>query len=84
MNHHDRIHPRVTASTRVDWCVAGGATHVVSNLANVSSGGAFVRTCIPAPVGASVDICLLTEIGDIPASGRVAWTSPTGMGIAFH
>jgi hypothetical protein len=81
---YDRIHPRVRATTRVDWCVDGGATHVVSNLGNVGPGGAFVRTSIAAPVGSDVRLHLLTDIGPVPARGKVAWSNASGMGIAFE
>jgi hypothetical protein len=80
---YDRIHPRVKASTRVDWCVTGAVTHVVSNLGNVGPGGAFVRTSVAAPVGAVVQMHLLTDIGPVPARGKVAWANASGMGIAF-
>jgi len=81
---HARLFPRVRASTRVDWCVCGNATHIVSNLANVSAGGALVKTSVPAPVGAKIEMHLLTEIGAISTRGHVAWSDPEGgMGIRF-
>jgi hypothetical protein len=83
MRTHERLHPRVRAATRVDWRVVGTATHVVSNLANVSAGGAMVMTSIPAQVGAEIELHLLTEVGAIAARGRVAWSDRAGMGVRF-
>jgi hypothetical protein len=80
---HDRIYPRMRATTTVDWCVAGTATHVVSNLGNLSPGGAFVRTSVPAPVGSAVHLRVLTEVGAVATRGKVAWSGPAGMGVSF-
>jgi hypothetical protein len=80
---HERLHPRVRASTRVDWRVDGTATHVVSNLANVSAGGAMVMTSFPAPKGAPIELHLLTDLGPIATRARVAWTTRDAMGVTF-
>ncbi len=82
-HHYERLHPRVRASTRVDWRVEGSATHVVSNLSNVSAGGAMVTTSFGAPIGAKVEIHLLTDVGSIAARGRVAWVAGDAMGLRF-
>jgi hypothetical protein len=78
-----RIEPRYRAASRVDWCVEGTVTHIVSELGNVGPGGAFVRTRLPAPVGAKLAMHVLTDIGAVAVEGKVAWSSATGMGIAF-
>jgi hypothetical protein len=83
MQNQNRVHPRMPAFTRVDWCVSGGATHVVSSLGNLSAGGAFVQTSVAAPVGSPVEMRLLTEVGAVPTRGAVAWADTTGMGIRF-
>src|SRR5262252_2699643 len=80
---HDRIYPRMRATTKVDWCVTGAATHVVSNLGNLSPGGAFVHTSIPPPVGSALERRVLTEVGAVATQGRVAWSGPAGMGVSF-
>lgn len=82
--HYERLHPRVRASTRVDWKVKGGSTHLVSTLGNVSAGGMMVMTGFPAPVGAQVDLCLLTDVGPIPARALVTWSGEGGMGLRFE
>jgi hypothetical protein len=83
MRIHERRFPRVRASTRVDWRPVESATHVVSNLANVSAGGAMVMTSVPAPVGVEVEIFLLTDLGPIGTRGKVAWSNGGGMGVRF-
>jgi hypothetical protein len=82
--HHERLHPRLRASTRVDWWVAGASTHVVSNLGNVSAGGARVVTSLAAPVGARIELRVLTDLGPIATRGSVAWRNQNGMGIRFE
>jgi hypothetical protein len=79
----NRIHPRIRAVTRVDWRVCGDAMHIVSNLGDVSAGGLFVATSFGAPVGAAIEMHLLTDAGAIPARGHVAWSDRRGMGVRF-
>jgi PilZ domain len=83
-SHYERLHPRIRAQTRVDWRVDGAATHVVSNLANVSAGGAMVMTSFAAKVGAPIELHLLTEVGAVSARGRVAWADGDAMGVTFE
>jgi PilZ domain len=83
-SHYERLHPRVRATTRVDWRKTGTATHVVSNLANVSAGGAMVLTSFAAEVGAPIELHLLTEVGAVSARGRVAWADDDAMGVTFE
>ncbi len=80
----ERLHPRLRASTRVDWRVDGNATHVVSTLTDVSPGGARVATAFAAPVGAAIELHLLTQVGAVHARARVAWVSPDAMGVRFE
>ncbi len=83
-SHYERLHPRIRASTRVDWRASGAATHVVSNLANVSAGGAMVLTSFAAEVGTPIELHLLTEVGPVAARGKVAWADRESMGITFE
>jgi hypothetical protein len=82
-SYHQRLSSRVRTPLRVDWCIAGDATHVVSCLDNMSATGAFVRTCVPAPVGCQVDLQLFTGVGPIAARARVVRAEDGGMGIRF-
>jgi Tfp pilus assembly protein PilZ len=57
---------------------------VVSYVANLSGGGIMIETSMPAPVGTTIDLRLLTDRGAVHASGKVAWSGREGMGLAFQ
>jgi len=81
---HMRLASRVAVSLRVDWRVEGGAAHVVSRVENMSTGGAYVCTSLPARVGARLELVLLTDRGMVPACGRVVRSDPDGMAVRFE
>lgn len=78
-----RLASRVRSALRVDWCIHGRMAHVVSDLDNMSAGGAFICTSVPAPLGTRVQMHLLTDRGMVPALGRVVRSDPRGMGVRF-
>ncbi|MBI5533932.1 MAG: PilZ domain-containing protein [Deltaproteobacteria bacterium] len=81
--HHMRLSSRLPISLHVDWCVAGNSTHVVSKLDNISAGGAYVSTAMPAPIGTELELSVLTAIGPVPARARVMWADQRGMGVRY-
>ncbi len=50
----------------------------------MSVSGAFVRTPVPAPAGAQVQLKLLTGGGAVPTVARVVRANSMGMGIRFE
>lgn len=78
-----RLATRVRSALRVDWCIHGRMAHVVSDLDNMSAGGAFICTSVPAPLGTLVQMHLLTDRGMVPALGRVVRSEGRGMGVRF-
>jgi PilZ domain len=80
-----RSHPRVRAGLGVDWRAFGSQVHHVSELADLSAGGAFVRTSEPRPVGSPIVVDLATGGGHalLDVHARVAWLDRTGMGLRF-
>jgi Tfp pilus assembly protein PilZ len=81
---HMRLASRIAVSLRVDWQVEGEAAHVVSHVANMSTGGVYVCTSLPARVGARLELALLTDRGMVPACGRVVRSDPEGMAVRFE
>jgi hypothetical protein len=76
------------------WRVVGRWDKVPSSTTDLSSGGAFVRTADPPPVGTPVVLCLGGSLGrtlggdeGLELQGRVAWRRATageaGMGVDF-
>jgi hypothetical protein len=82
-SYHMRLSSRLPISLHVDWCVAGKATHILSKLDNISAGGAYVSTAMPAPIGAEVQLRVLTAIGPVAARARVMWADSSGMGVRY-
>lgn len=81
---HLRLSSRVQSDLKADWNIVGRKAHVLSDLENMSAGGAYLRTNVPAPLGARVQLQLLTDAGIVPALARVVRSDPTGMGIRFE
>ena len=78
-----RAHKRRRADVPVDWRVFGAAVHRVSTTADVSPGGAFVRTAERMPLDTPVVLELAMPSGPVEMHARVAWTAPGGMGVRF-
>ncbi len=62
----------------------GRRAHIVSNLEDMSAGGAFVRTACPAPPGAQLRMSLITDGGIVPTLARVVRADEHGMGVRFE
>jgi len=68
-----RRHPRVFVRQRI-WCESDRVTLYVQAL-NVGSGGFFVRTASPPPVGSAFRVSFNDADGaEIVANVEVAWT----------
>lgn len=78
-----RAHARTRTAIAVDWRVFGSAIHRVSASADLSRGGAFVRTAAPKPLDTPIVLALATPRGNVELHGRVAWTDAHGMGVRF-
>jgi len=80
-----RAYQRAASSLLVEWRTFGSGVHHVSELADLSDGGAFVRTVTPQPLGSTIVIDLATSRGalGVPVHARVAWMAPGGMGLSF-
>jgi len=80
-----RRHPRAPSGQGADWRVFGSHVHHVSEVADLSSGGAFVRTAAPRPVGSPIVVDLATAQGHaiLDVHARVAWIARSGMGLRF-
>lgn len=81
---HLRLTSRISSVLRVDWNIVGRRAHVVSELRDMSAGGAFVRTSVAAPAGSRVQMQLLTDRGIVPTLARVVRADPSGMGVRFE
>ncbi len=81
---HLRLTSRVRTALHADWNIVGRKSHVLSSLENMSAGGAFVRTAVPAPLGSRVEMQLFTTGGIIPTLARVVRSEPAGMGVRFE
>jgi hypothetical protein len=77
---------RFPLHVRCDWRLAGTGQRIPSSTADLSSGGAFVRTPAPPPVGTAVVVALGGDEG-LEITGRVVWRraqpDDAGMGIDF-
>jgi uncharacterized protein (TIGR02266 family) len=82
-----RLHPRIQLKQRC-WCESPGTTMYVSML-NLSSGGAFLQTAVPLPVGQKATVRWKLDSGEeIEAQVEVVWTHDgngraPGMGLRF-
>ena len=81
---HLRLSSRVRSGLHADWNIVGRCAHAISKLENMSAGGAFVRTSVPAPTGTRLQMHLLTDGGIVPTLARVVRSEPSGMGIRFE
>jgi len=80
----NRRNPRTTTSKGiwVSWQADGH--RVVSRVRDVSTGGVFVSTHTPAPVGATVTLLFSLPEGETRMEGIVRYeNAKTGMGIEF-
>lgn len=78
-----RLASRVPVSLRADWCVPGRTARVVSDIENLSAGGAFIATSIAVPAGTTIRLSLLTDGGIVPTVARVVRASRRGMAVRF-
>lgn len=78
-----RAHRRAPVAVSVDWHEFGSAVHCVSATADLSRGGAFVRTAAPKRPGAPIVLVLGVPGAAIEAHARVAWVGDGGMGVRF-
>lgn len=86
---HERQHDRIPVTLQVEFRTAGA--FLVAYTVNLSTGGMFVETQEPRPIGTQLRI-LLTVPGaePVPLEGAVVWIreapeadKPPGMGIRF-
>jgi hypothetical protein len=78
-----RAHPRIPAVVPVVFRHFGSSVRRVSTTADVSAGGAFVRTVEPHEVNSPLVLRIATLRGHVEVHGRVAWVQREGMGIRF-
>jgi uncharacterized protein (TIGR02266 family) len=84
-----RIHPRYPLRIRID--LVGPHGFVKATTENLSTGGLFVATKAPYPVGSRVDLVLrILHAPPMELGGEVRWVRdaaggiPAGMGIRLH
>src|SRR5262245_10630196 len=86
-DHNKREHARVPVNLKVTYPSKGDLQRDL--ITDVSSGGLFIRTSKPLPIGTDVDleVTVATEDPSINVRGRVVWLRSTpnkeGMGIQF-
>jgi hypothetical protein len=80
-----RRHARAPSGLGIDWRAFGSQVHHVSEMSDLSPGGAFVRTAEPRPVGSPIVVDLATGDGHVKLDvhARVAWVARAGMGLRF-
>jgi hypothetical protein len=79
-----RRHARTSSTGGIDWRVFGSGVHHLSELSDLSVGGAFVRTAAPRPVGSPIVLDVATASGvALDVHARVAWVTREGMGLRF-
>jgi PilZ domain len=79
-----RRSPRIATSTGiwVSWQADGPRS--VSRVRDLSAGGAFISTDVPAPSGATVKLLFALPEGEVRIDGLVRYSNPkTGMGVEF-
>lgn len=82
-----RQFPRMPVSFRVSYPSRGALQRDL--ITDLSSGGVFVRTSKPLPIGTeiSLEVAIAAEDPPILVNGRVIWlretNGPEGMGIQF-
>jgi uncharacterized protein (TIGR02266 family) len=68
-----RKHPRYEVEIRVDWST--GQMFVSDRITNISEGGVFIRSGMPPPEGARVEMVFWPAGGSpIRAVGHVVWS----------
>ncbi len=80
-----RRSPRIATSTGiwVSWQADGPRS--VSRVRDLSAGGAFISTDVPAPSGATVKLLFALAEGEVRIDGVVRYSDPrTGMGVEFN
>jgi hypothetical protein len=79
-----RSHTRAPSNGGIDWRAFGSGVHHLSEIADLSEGGAFVRTASPRPVGSPIVLDVATADGvALDVHARVAWVTGAGMGLRF-
>jgi uncharacterized protein (TIGR02266 family) len=84
-----RKHQRYPLEMPVDWKAGNSEDVFISSTADLSAGGAFVRTLAPPPVGTPVALVLAPTRGAVlTITGRVSWArqepGAEGMGVRFE
>jgi uncharacterized protein (TIGR02266 family) len=84
-----RKYQRYPLEMPVDWKAHDSEDVFISSTADLSAGGAFVRTLAPPPVGTPVVVVLAPTKGAVlTISGRVTWArhdaGAEGMGVRFE
>ncbi|HEY3357518.1 MAG TPA: PilZ domain-containing protein [Polyangia bacterium] len=84
-----RKHQRYPLEMPVDWKANDSEDVFISSTADLSAGGAFVRTLAPPPVGTPVALVLAPTRGAVlTITGRVSWArqdaGAEGMGVRFE